>query len=174
MIRLTHHGSSHNSKPLSNKLGLLRELHEKSVLEFLGLVLRYFSEVSEVKNHELKAAAIAATSPDIGEQVMETLAVQWMREGRQQGRQEGLQEGLQQGLSQGLQQGTQTEANRLALLILGRRCGPLPQKTVTRINALSVPQLEALIEASLDFTKRKDLDNWLKTQPATSRKNLSN
>lgn len=105
---------------------------------------------------------------------METLAVQWMREGRQQGRQEGLQEGLQQGLSQGLQQGTQTEANRLALLILGRRCGPLPQKTVTRINALSVPQLEALIEASLDFTKRKDLDNWLKTQPATSRKNLSN
>ena len=38
---------------------------------------------------------------------MQTIAEQWIDQGRQQGIQQGIQQGLQQGIQQGLQQGIQ-------------------------------------------------------------------
>jgi predicted transposase/invertase (TIGR01784 family) len=69
-------------------------------------------------------------------------------EGRQEGRQEGLQE----------------EAANLVLRLLTRRFGALSSEQSDRLQALSVPQLEELAEALLDFTALTDLEVWLAQQ----------
>ncbi|MFN9173685.1 MAG: DUF4351 domain-containing protein [Synechocystis sp.] len=71
--------------------------------------------------------------------------------------QEIKQEGRQEGLQQGLQRG---EAN-LVLRQLKQRLGELSVAQVERVKGLSVPQLEALGEALLDFTAIADLESYL-------------
>jgi predicted transposase YdaD len=66
-----------------------------------------------------------------------------------QGRQEGRQEGRQQGEVE------------LTLLMLRRRCGELSREQQAQVSQLSLPQLEALAEALLDFTGMADLKAWL-------------
>ena len=65
--------------------------------------------------------------------------------GRQKGREEGRQEG---------------EA-AVTLRQLTRRCGPLSEATIVRIQSLPLEQLEALAEALLDFQGADDLTTWL-------------
>ena len=65
--------------------------------------------------------------------------------GRQEGREEGRQEG---------------EA-AVTLRQLTRRCGPLSEATIVRIQSLPLEQLEALAEALLDFQGADDLMTWL-------------
>ncbi len=50
---------------------------------------------------------------------------------------------------------------RMILRMLNRRLGLLPDRVSTQIQQLTVPQLEDLGEALLDFTKLADLDGWL-------------
>ena len=50
---------------------------------------------------------------------------------------------------------------KVALRLLGRRCGPLSEATTARIQALPLEQLEALSEALLDFSGPVDLTTWL-------------
>ena len=151
---------------LPDILSLLREVHETSVLEFLGLVLRYFSQVGKVNRQQLREAAINATSLNIGESAMQSLAYEWMQEGVQQGRQEGVR--------QGLEEGSRQEAGRVALLLLRRRCGPVTRILEKRVQALPLPQLEALIEAVLDFQRRQDLEAWLAAHPPATAQDLAN
>jgi predicted transposase YdaD len=66
-----------------------------------------------------------------------------------QGRQEGRQQGRQQGEVE------------LTLLMLRRRCGELSPEQQAQVSQLSLPQLEALAEALLDFTGMADLKAWL-------------
>ncbi|MBW4477598.1 MAG: Rpn family recombination-promoting nuclease/putative transposase [Tolypothrix brevis GSE-NOS-MK-07-07A] len=63
-------------------------------------------------------------------------------------KQEGLQEGLQREKS-------------LVFRLLNRRVGELPQEVRSRVESLSLEQLENLGEALLDFTSMADLDAWL-------------
>jgi predicted transposase YdaD len=70
-------------------------------------------------------------------------------EGRQEGRQEGLQEGRQE------------EALALVLRLLRRRLGNLDATVESRLAALTLPQIEALADALLDFTTVSDLETWL-------------
>jgi len=72
-----------------------------------------------------------------------------IQEGRQKGRQEGHQEGRQEG-----------EAG-LVIRLLKRRLGQLSDDQVERIRQLSVPQLEDLGEALLDYTEMDDLKGFL-------------
>ncbi|HBY80807.1 MAG TPA: transposase, partial [Cyanobacteria bacterium UBA11148] len=67
----------------------------------------------------------------------------------------------QQGIQQGLQQGLQ--AGQLALIMrqLERRLGTFEPDLQTRINELSIDQLENLSEAILEFTTVQDLMTWL-------------
>jgi predicted transposase YdaD len=84
------------------------------------------------------------------EEIRHTRAVQdWLAEGRQEGRQEGLQEGKA------------SEAAKMTLRLLNRRCGPLSEATTTQIQALPLEQLEALADALLDFQGPADLTAWL-------------
>ena len=81
--------------------------------------------------------------------------------GRQEGRQEGREEGRELGLEEGLEEGRRREASALALRQLERRCGTIDASTSSRIEALSLPQLEELALALLDFRGAKDLQTWL-------------
>jgi hypothetical protein len=47
------------------------------------------------------------------------------------------------------------------LKVLERTFGPLPEKLVERIRALSVPQFDSLTDALQDFHSLADLHEWL-------------
>ena len=79
----------------------------------------------------------------------------------QEGRQEGREEGRELGLEEGLEEGRRREASALALRQLERRCGSLEVPTSSRIEALSLPQLEELALALLEFRGVGDLQTWL-------------
>jgi predicted transposase YdaD len=72
-------------------------------------------------------------------------------------RQETLQEGRQEGMQLGLYQ----RERSLVLRLLSRRIGNVSPNVVYRVEALSLPQLEMLGEALLDFTGSDDLMTWL-------------
>jgi predicted transposase YdaD len=50
---------------------------------------------------------------------------------------------------------------RMVARLLNRRLGEIPTDYLTQIQQLTVPQLEELGEALLDFTTLGDLENWL-------------
>jgi predicted transposase YdaD len=75
-----------------------------------------------------------------------------------------LQEGVQQGLKQGVQQGLKQEAFSIILRQLSRRLGAVEPQMQERIQRLSIPQLEELGEALLDFSEATDLVAWLEAQ----------
>lgn len=65
--------------------------------------------------------------------------------------------------AEGRQEGRQEGEVALILRLLQRRCGELTPTTQKRVTRLSLPQLEALGEALLDFRGREDLEQWLAT-----------
>jgi predicted transposase YdaD len=64
-------------------------------------------------------------------------------------------------MREGIQTGKQQEAVLLIMRQLTRRCGALSPQLQERVTSLSVPQLEDLGEALLDFTGVDDLVAWL-------------
>ena len=72
-----------------------------------------------------------------------------------------LEEGRQEGREEGREEGRQREASALALRLLERRCGSVEAATCARIAALTLPQLEELALALLDFQGAEDLQSWL-------------
>jgi predicted transposase YdaD len=68
-----------------------------------------------------------------------------------------LQKGRQEGMQLGLYQGERS----LVLRLLSRRIGNLSPNVLSKVEALSLPQLEMLGEALLDFTGSDDLMLWL-------------
>lgn len=76
--------------------------------------------------------------------------------------QEILQEGLQEGIEQGIEQGRQSEL-RLVMRLLTRRLGSINYQLQSRLQKLSLAQLENLGEVLLDFASEADLMNWLNT-----------
>jgi len=72
-----------------------------------------------------------------------------------------LAEGRQEGRELGHEEGRRREASALASRLLERRCGSLDAPTSARIEALSLPQLEELALALLDFRGAQDLQTWL-------------
>lgn len=60
------------------------------------------------------------------------------------------------------EEGSKQEARALVLRLLARRVGNVPASLQPQIEALSLPQLEDLGEALLDFSQVEDLETWLK------------
>ena len=71
--------------------------------------------------------------------------------------QEILQQGEQKGKAEGRTEGERS----LVLRLLARRVGTLPASVAAQVQALELPQLEALGEALLDFAQLSDLTDWL-------------
>jgi predicted transposase YdaD len=64
-------------------------------------------------------------------------------------------------LAEGEQRGRTEEGQSLILRQLNRRFGTLPANIEAQVQALDLPQIEALGEALLDFVQLSDLSNWL-------------
>jgi len=64
-------------------------------------------------------------------------------------------------MEQGIERGAAREAKSLVLRLLNRRLGEVPESLRMRLDTLTLPQLEALGEALLDFTELADLEAWL-------------
>jgi hypothetical protein len=62
-----------------------------------------------------------------------------------------------------LQEGQQEGEARLVLRLLARRIGELSPEVRSQIQSLSLPQLESLGEALLDFSEPSDLQDWLRS-----------
>jgi predicted transposase/invertase (TIGR01784 family) len=77
------------------------------------------------------------------------IVTSWMEQGIAEGRIEGEQRGRIEG------------ERSLVLRLLARRVGTLPAKIEAQVQALTLPQLEALGEALLDFASAEDLRLWL-------------
>jgi predicted transposase YdaD len=71
------------------------------------------------------------------------------------------QELIEEGHQQGQAEGRRAEAASMTLRQLTRRCGPLSEATIARIQALPLERLEALADALLDFNGAADLAAWL-------------
>jgi predicted transposase/invertase (TIGR01784 family) len=74
---------------------------------------------------------------------------------------EGRAEGVALGLQEGQAEGRVAEGRSLILRQLNRRVGALPMDLQTRLERLSLEQLENLGEALLDFAALSDLQQWL-------------
>lgn len=71
---------------------------------------------------------------------------------------------MEQGIAEGRTEGRTEEARSLILRQLARRVGTLPAGVEAQVQALALPQLEALGEALLDFAEAGDLVGWLRGQ----------
>jgi len=69
--------------------------------------------------------------------------------------------GQQEGEQKGEQKGRQAEAAAISLRLLGHRCGALTPSQQSRIQALPLSALEALLDSLLDFQGPDDLNAWL-------------
>ena len=71
------------------------------------------------------------------------------------------EETLAEGWQEGRQEGRREEGRGLVFRLLVRRIGELSPEARSRINLLSLEQLESLAEALLEFTGLSDLNHWL-------------
>ena len=62
---------------------------------------------------------------------------------------------------EGRVEGREEEAANLVIRLLTKRFGEIPQSILEHISSLSLPVLEDLSEALLDFTSVADLQAWL-------------
>jgi predicted transposase YdaD len=71
---------------------------------------------------------------------------------------------LREGIEQGLERGRQSELLTMLRRLLTRRLGGLEPQFEERLARLSIPQLEDLVEAVLDFSSVADLVSWLEAR----------
>jgi Domain of unknown function (DUF4351) len=75
--------------------------------------------------------------------------------------QENIMQIVTSWMERGMVEGERSGEVRLVLRLLVRRVGTLPSDVEAQVQALDLPQLEALGEALLDFTQMSDLTDWL-------------
>ncbi len=129
---------------------------------FVDTYLKLSAEEDRVFRRE-----VASFAPVEQEEMME-IVTSWMEEGLQKGLAQGIEKGLQQGIERGLQQGIEKGIEKgvhdarlsLALRLLTRRLGPLPEEVEINVRALSSAALAELAEAAIDLHGPDDLDRW--------------
>jgi predicted transposase/invertase (TIGR01784 family) len=116
------------------------------------------TEIEFERRLSLIETILANKFPDLTkEMIMQILDLKQMDITQSLFYQEIIQEGRQKGLQEGRQEG---EAG-LVIRLLRRRLGQLADNHVEQIQKLSVPQLEDLGEALLDYTEMADLVGFL-------------
>jgi len=104
------------------------------------------------------------------EAIMEVMT-DWKKDLIKQGVKKGVEQGIEQGIEKGIEKGIEQEHERgrlrlaaVVIRLLKRRLGELPESAIENIQKLQAEQLELLSEDLLDFSKTKDLSNWLGKQ----------
>lgn len=123
-------------------LSLLKDLvRQTSGLDYLYSLLRYLSRGTD----KLSAAALTHAVEhtfERGSQIMNTIAAEWIKEGKLEGKLEGRLEGKLEGIPEG-------EAQILRRQ-LTRRFGPLPEWVETKLTQAPTDQLELWADRILD------------------------
>jgi predicted transposase YdaD len=76
--------------------------------------------------------------------------------------QEAKEDGIAIGIEQGIEQGREEQARSIAKLLLTQKFGPLKKSLKTRIDALDLERLDAVIASVLTFQTLADFTAWLK------------
>ena len=130
---------------------------------FVDTYLRLNAQEEQVFQTQL-----AQLQPQEEEPIME-IVTSWMEQGIERGMQQGIERGMQQGIERGMQQGIERGQMALILRQLPRRIGEgLSSALENQIRQLTLPQLEALAEALLDFSTVEDLQQWLEERSLNS------
>ncbi len=88
---------------------LLRHHPDRAFVQTLLLrLLSYVMRASDAVTREQASAALEAAAPQEGASIMQTLAQQWLAEGRDKGRTEGRTEGRAEGIQEGQVQGSRS------------------------------------------------------------------
>jgi Domain of unknown function (DUF4351) len=135
------------------KLSLIRALYDKGYERQDILNLYRFIDWAMILTEELEQECWSELTA-FEEERKVTYVTTGERIGFERGKSEGVQEGEQTGAVR--------EARSLVLRLLARRVGTLPATVEAQVQALALPQLEALGEALLDFVEPADLTNWLR------------
>jgi len=77
--------------------------------------------------------------------------------------QEGVMQIVTSWMEEGIEQGRTQGERSLILRLLNRQVGELPDGLRSQIETLSIPQLESLGDALLDFASVSDLEAWFST-----------
>jgi predicted transposase/invertase (TIGR01784 family) len=125
-----------------------------AIMEMISTVLIY--KFTTLSRDEVNAM--------LGYTIDELKQTRVYQEAKAEGKQEGIREGIREGRKEGKQEGRQEGERNLVLRLLPRRIGALSPELVAQIGTLSLPQLEALGEALLDFSRPSDLTDWLQSQ----------
>jgi hypothetical protein len=120
------------------------------------------TEIEFERRLSLIETILANKFPDLTkEMIMQILDLKQMDITQSLFYQEIIQEGRQKGLQEGRQEGRQEGEAGLVIRLLRRRLGQLADNHVEQIQKLSVPQLEDLGDALLDYTEMADLVGFL-------------
>ncbi|MBD2293672.1 Rpn family recombination-promoting nuclease/putative transposase [Anabaena sphaerica FACHB-251] len=71
---------------------------------------------------------------------------------------------IQEAKEEGKEEGKEEEALSIALRLLNRRLGNIPDELLSQVQGLSLAQIEDLCDVLLDFTTVADLEGWLQQQ----------
>ena len=114
------------------------------------MLINYVVQGTDRVDADVLRGALEQGLPQTGDELMPTLAEQWLNQGKEQGRQEGLQEGRQEGLQEGRQEGAYIGTIQTCRLLLGEPAEPddLSGKSTEELRELA-QQLQTLVRQRL-------------------------
>lgn len=152
MTALKYSASDELPRRLREIFTTVRQLPQERALGYIRTVVKYVASIKhKLLTKDIIRLEIRTTFPDEEEEIMRSIAEQWILEGEQKGEQRGKQQ----------------EAAKLTLRLLHRRFGILEAELAERIRALATEQLEDLSEALLDFKAKSELLAWLEKEVQT-------
>lgn len=151
---------------LPSILGLLDELEDKETgLEYVEATLRYLSmqKVAPLSTAELKETVLKVISE--GEEIMLSLAEQWMAEGHEtgfeEGHKKGHEEGEKKGHKKGRQEGERETLRHMSLRLLEGRFGKVPVDLMLRTEKMLTDQLTRLFDLAVNATSLDEVERAL-------------
>ena len=142
---------------LAEAIDIMLRVPEPTTMEYLHKLLRYSAgSRRNLQRDKVRQMVNTKFKEKEREQLMSTLAEQWIKEGQEIGQRIGLQQGLQQGRQQTLVEST-ARALRWKLRA--------EEAIIQRLPSLTLPQLEELNEVVFDFNNTDELQQWLDAQP---------
>jgi len=131
-------------------------LSSRAIIEMITTIMVYKFEKFSLKEVE---SMLGITLEET--RVYREIKEQGIEQGIEQGREQGREEGIEQGREEGIEQGKIGEAVNLVMRLLTKKFGQISPEKRSFISNLSLPVLEDLSEAILDFNNLNDLQVWL-------------
>lgn len=150
---------------LDETLALLLQLSEQeTAMQYLRLFLRYLSQGSEQLSEAKLQQAVTALFEE-GEQLMPTLAQEWIEKGIEKGEAIGLEKGIEKGIEKGeaigLEKGRE-EGREAALKVLRRflaqRFGVAQDHFDPKFQKLDLAAIDRLSEAAFEAQSSADFE----------------